>query len=647
MPNRTVHSIKVPRLYKTAAKIVQEVREKHGSLKTLIYEGKHPNVSGIYALCYKTLAKETQLTYLLNKIKILINEPGLDPWLARILVTELLWGKKTLKSECKPIQTVLAYEQKLRELSNIDDVERPRKTDQQKVNQKESSPDQNKDQGAIMTFVAVLGKLFIYSMAMFTLPFVAFFGVQHIMKVEFHIRDELHFCVCCCNYIKKPRYVRINTLLLPLEKGISYFQEEGWHIMPKCSNYIEYLDAVKKLKQPNFIQDFHIPELLVFPSNTIFYKHSKYQSGEIVLQDKASCLSSYLLNPTRGSVVLDMCAAPGMKTSHLAAIMENTGKICAVEVNEFRYQMLCKTIKLTGASCVETVHKDALTLKSDEYPNVEYILVDPTCSGSGMLDRQKLFGKEKYDPIRLKKLQAFQVLMLRHALLNFPNVKKVVYSTCSTCPEENEQVVSEILENVQNAYKLLPAKELLNGNWLNFSSKIYNCSDKCLYIKSNVDLCNDFFIAVFERDFDVPLPKYKEKKPRQQVASNNQGKKQIDVLHAENANTTRKLKKLGKRKKTNEETFQNGETSQNEETKDNILIDSVLNASSDSIEFIQEVKNDSDDNTSQNNDSVDIEPVIKKRKKKISSMMMKLPRNRFRLSQHKELRSQKKKRKIV
>lgn len=56
-----------------------------------------------------------------------------------------------------------------------------------------------------------------------------------------------------------------------------------------------------------------------------------------------------------------------------------------MEVNEFRYQMLCKTIKLTGASCVETVHKDAFALKSDEYPNVEYILVDPTCSGSGRL----------------------------------------------------------------------------------------------------------------------------------------------------------------------------------------------------------------------------------------------------------------------
>lgn len=56
-----------------------------------------------------------------------------------------------------------------------------------------------------------------------------------------------------------------------------------------------------------------------------------------------------------------------------------------MEVNEFRYQVLCKTIKATGASCVKTIHKDALTLKSDEYSNVEYVLVDPSCTGSGRL----------------------------------------------------------------------------------------------------------------------------------------------------------------------------------------------------------------------------------------------------------------------
>ncbi|XP_073968236.1 uncharacterized protein [Bombus fervidus] len=66
---------------------------------------------------------------------------------------------------------------------------------QQKVNQKENSFDQNKDQGPVMTFVAILAKLFLYSIAMFTLPFVAFFGVQHIMKVEFHIDRFITNCI--------------------------------------------------------------------------------------------------------------------------------------------------------------------------------------------------------------------------------------------------------------------------------------------------------------------------------------------------------------------------------------------------------------------------------------------------------------------
>lgn len=86
--------------------------------------------------------------------------------------------------------------------------------------------------------------------------------------------------------VKNARYVRINTLLVTLKKGISYFQEEGWSLIPKCSNYIQHLNAVKNLKKPNFIQDFHIPEILVFPPDTVFYDHPGYQNGEIILQDK-------------------------------------------------------------------------------------------------------------------------------------------------------------------------------------------------------------------------------------------------------------------------------------------------------------------------------------------------------------------------
>lgn len=66
---------------------------------------------------------------------------------------------------------------------------------QQKINQKENSFDQNKDQIPAMSFIDVLGKLFLYSIAMFTLPFVAFFGVQHIMKAEFHVDRFITNCI--------------------------------------------------------------------------------------------------------------------------------------------------------------------------------------------------------------------------------------------------------------------------------------------------------------------------------------------------------------------------------------------------------------------------------------------------------------------
>lgn len=116
----------------------------------------------------------------------------------------------------------------------------------------------------------------------------------------------------------------------------------------------------------------------------------------------------------------------------------------------------------------------------------------------------------KPDSKRLLNLQSFQVYLLRYALLNFPNVKKIIYSTCSLYPEENEKVIDEVLTDIGDAYYLVPINKLLN-DWTNFSSQKYNCKDRCLYSKPNVDFCNGFFIAIFERNFKVNLPKCKRK----------------------------------------------------------------------------------------------------------------------------------------
>lgn len=129
-----------------------------------------------------------------------------------------------------------------------------------------------------------------------------------------------------------------------------------------------------------------------------------------------------------------------------------------------------------------------------------------------MVDREKVNGKiEKCAPGRLRSLQSFQVLLLRHALLNFPTAKKVIYSTCSIQPEENEHVIDEILSDIGEAYKLVPPKELLSENWINFSSLDFKCQDNCLYARPETDLTNGFFVAVFERNFNVPLPEYKRR----------------------------------------------------------------------------------------------------------------------------------------
>lgn len=422
------------------------------------------------------LQKKAQLTAVMQKTNILCNEPRLNPWLARVLIAELLWGKGSLQSECKPVQTILRYEKELwDELRAIDQ-------------QLEQIPSQNKD------------------------------------------------------IVKKPRYVRVNTLILDVATAISSFEEEGWIFIPQCTNYSSYLRTLRNLKEPYFTQDCHIPELFAFPSKVTFYNHDGYLTGQLALQDKASCLPAHLLNPPPGSVVLDMCAAPGMKTTHLAAIMQNDGKIYATEIDRERYGTLCNFVEKMNCTCVHPMNLDAMTLRNEDFPNIEYILVDPSCSGSGMSDRQLL--EESFTAERLGRLRSFQVFLLRYALLNFPAVKRVVYSTCSINEDENEKVVDEILGNVGDAYRLVPAKELFGENWINYSSKSFDCSDNCFYARSDKDLTNGFFVAVFERNIDVPLPEYKRKRKKLDQVEET---REIEEQFQEEKMPPTKRKKRGKR----------------------------------------------------------------------------------------------------
>lgn len=207
-----------------------------------------------------------------------------------------------------------------------------------------------------------------------------------------------------------------------------------------------------------------------------------------------------------------MCAAPGNKTTQLAAIMKNKGTIYAVDHSVERYKHLCEVIHYKNAKCIQPIKRDALTLNDRELPKVEYVLVDPSCSGSGIMNRLE---KTERDPDRLYKLAGLQIKLLCHAMKNFPNAKKIVYSTCSLFPEENEEVVEVALER-NPFFKLVDPRTILGENgWNNFGSDKYkNIGKNCVYSLPDKDLTNGFFVAVFERvadDADIDWSKSRMK----------------------------------------------------------------------------------------------------------------------------------------
>nr|CAD7464395.1 unnamed protein product [Timema tahoe] len=119
-------AIRVPKLYIAASKIAKAVKENGKSLKQLVFSDKykHYNIKGLYGLVSETLSRGTILDILLEKTEILTREEYLnkDPWIVRVLVTELLWRKKRLLSGASRVQTVLLYEPKLKaELKTAED----------------------------------------------------------------------------------------------------------------------------------------------------------------------------------------------------------------------------------------------------------------------------------------------------------------------------------------------------------------------------------------------------------------------------------------------------------------------------------------------------------------------------------------------
>ena len=222
--------------------------------------------------------------------------------------------------------------------------------------------------------------------------------------------------------------IRVNTLISTFEEVIQFLDK----------NNISY-SAVSDIQNAIIINDSYDVT-----------KTKLYENGAIYLQSLSSMLPPLILNPKEDAHILDMCAAPGSKTTQLAALTNNKACITACEFDKIRAERLKYNLNKLGTSRVTVLVKDSRNL--DEFFRFDTIMLDAPCSGSGtvLLNEE---SKQVFNQKVIDKCQKRQISLLKKGLSMLNQNGVLVYSTCSILKEENEQVLKACLNN---NFELLP-----------------------------------------------------------------------------------------------------------------------------------------------------------------------------------------------
>ncbi len=178
--------------------------------------------------------------------------------------------------------------------------------------------------------------------------------------------------------------------------------------------------------------------------------------GYYYIQELASMLPVIALKPKQDEIILDLCSAPGSKTTQLAAEMQNTGTIIANDVSLGRIKILASNLERCGVTNTIITKKDGIALCRKLKKNKFYfdkILVDVPCSGEGTL-RSSPKTYVMWNIKTIKALPKIQKALLKSALEILKPNGEIIYSTCTHAPEENEGVVNSILEEFKDKIKI-------------------------------------------------------------------------------------------------------------------------------------------------------------------------------------------------
>ena len=222
------------------------------------------------------------------------------------------------------------------------------------------------------------------------------------------------------------RCIRINTVLTTVKETKTSIESKGW-ILTKVpwSKEAFWIDHPERRDVGNLLE---------------------HKIGKIYVQEAASMIPPLVLDPKPGDVVLDMCAAPGSKTTQMGAMMNNEGLIVANDYKGQRLQSLGINLQRSGLTNVIITLMDGNRFHGFQF---DKILADVPCSGTGTI-RKSLKTINIWNPHMITKLARAQMKLAANAFRNLKPGGEMVYSTCSVEPEENEGVIHYLLNEFDN-----------------------------------------------------------------------------------------------------------------------------------------------------------------------------------------------------
>ena len=267
-----------------------------------------------------------------------------------------------------------------------------------------------------------------------------------------------------------PLSIRVNTLKTSKTLLASRLSEEGFEVS-EASFAEEALIIKPGLKSPSI------------------EKSGAFIDGEFMVQGEAAQLASVIAEPLEGTKILDCCAAPGGKTTHLAALSNNGADILALDVNASRVELIKENSKRLGCLKIRTEVADSMVYDTEEV--FDTVLCDAPCSGLGIMGgKPDIRITVTYE--RIKEIEEKQKMILDNVSRMVKPGGTLVYSTCTINRAENEAQVERFLENHED-YELCGFDNLL-------PERIKSCGNEgMLTLLPDKDGCEGFFISRMRR----------------------------------------------------------------------------------------------------------------------------------------------------